>query len=217
MSGILIAALLALATLAGLLLIARQGKNAALMPAAALMLGLAGYAWQGSPAQPGSPVAKEETRPAFDEEMAQQRRALAERLGPAGKWLVLSDGLARSGDSEGAANVLVAAVRDRPDDPALWVGLANALVGHGQGQLSPAADYAFKRALALDVAGFAPPYFYGLALAQSARFDEARAQWQTLQGRLPEQSDLRADVTQKLAVLDMIEASQTGEGAPPAR
>lgn len=208
MTGIVVALLIAFVSLTLMLLLARQGRSHALMPAAALMLGLAGYAWQGRPAQPGAPVAVSEEPPPFDEEMAAQRRAISERLGPAGRWLILSDGLARSGDTEGAANALVAGVRERPADPALWVGLGNALVTHGNGQLSPAAEYAFRRALALDGQGFAAPYFFGLALVQSGKLDDAKAQWQPLLGRLPPESDLHADVSGKLEVVDMLLARQ---------
>ncbi len=204
MMGLAIALLLGFAALTAVLIIARRGASLALLAGAALMLGLAGYAWQGRPGLKGAPVADARQPEPFDEEMAQQRRALADRLGPAGRWLILSDGLGRAGNTEGAVNVLVSAVRERPDDPALWVGLANALVSHGGGRLSPAADFAFKRALTLDERGYAARYFYGLALAESGQLDRARVMWLELLGRLPADAGLRRDLARKLAIVDML-------------
>jgi cytochrome c-type biogenesis protein CcmH/NrfG len=173
---------------------------------AALLLGLAGYAWQGNPGLAGSPRSGEARTAAFDEKMIERRRALAERFGKSAQWLTLSDGLGRQGKTREAANVLVSGLRESPDDPNLWLGLANALVVHGDGILSPSAEFAFRRALALDSVGPATPYFYGLALARSGRLDEARGQWAPLAARLPAGSGLRAELQRNLAAIDQAQA-----------
>lgn len=173
---------------------------------AAILCGVAGYAWQGSPGLAGAPRTVAERAVPFDEALAEQRRGMAERFGKAGQWLILSDGLGRQGKTQEAANVLVAAVRQEPKDPNLWLGLGNALVAHGGGIISPSAEFAFRRAMAIDPQAPAAPYFYGMALAQSGQLDSARQIWAPLAERLPKGSKLRADLEQNLATID----SRTG-------
>lgn len=177
---------------------------------AALLLGLAGYAWQGSSALSGSPHAAGKRDVRFDEKLVERRRALADRLGPANQWLILSDGLGRQGKSREAANVLVSGLRQYPDDANLWLGLGNALLVHGEGVLSPGADFAYRRALQLGGKGPGPAYFYGLALAAAGQYGAARDQWVPLHDRLPPQSGLRRDLEEKIGALNAIIAAQDG-------
>ncbi len=142
-------------------------------PGAALLLGLAGYAWQGHPGLAGHEV-HATTAAKFDERLAEKRRSIGERMGPASKWLIMSDGLALQGDTQDAANIIAKGLETMPDDPDLWVGLGNALLAHGSGRLTPAADTAYRQALALQPDGISPNYFYGLALAQSGQFEPAK-------------------------------------------
>lgn len=212
MTGILIALGIALAVALALKFGARVPMKDMAAPGAALLLGLAGYAWQGHPGLAGHPVHATATAK-FDERLAEKRRAIGERLGPASKWLVMSDGLALQGNTEDAANVLVSGLKAMPNDPDLWVGLGNALLAHGDGRLSPAAAHAYRRALAIEPQGISPNYFYGLALAQSGQFEAAKQIWSGLAQRLPEKADLRAELIRNLAMLDqLIAARDSGQG-----
>lgn len=213
MSGWLIAIGLAAGVLAGLVLVGRMARKGWEITAAALLLGLAGYAWQGNPGLPGAPrAAKDATAAApFDEELAQRRRGMAERYGPAGQWLVLSDGLGRQGKTKEAANVLLSGLRQTPDDPNLWLGLGNALMAHGGGVLSPSADYAFRRAVAIAPDAPAPRYFYGLALVRAGDYKQARGQWATLADGAPE-GPVKAQLRDAVARIDAMLAGD----APPA-
>jgi len=218
MTGLALAVLLALLCLGGVALAARI-KIAALAPlGTALMLGLAGYAWQGSPGLAGKPVEPGGGRPRFDEALAEKRRSIGDQYGPAAKWLVVSDGLARHGDSAAAANVLLSGLRESPRDVNLWVGLGNALMAHGEGMLSPAATYAFREALEIEPQGTAPNYFYGLALAESGDFESARRMWGALAERLPAGAELRAELERNDQLLDALiarrNAPQDGNPAP---
>ncbi len=215
MTGILIAMGLALLTGVAIKFGARLPVRDMAAPAAALLLGLAGYAWQGSPALPGHEVAASDNAGKFDERLAEKRRSIGERLGPASKWLIMSDGIARQGNSEDAANILTSGLKDMPEDADLWVGLGNALLSHGGGRLSPGADYAYRQALRYDPDGISPPYFYGLALAQSGQFDSAKEIWAELAGRLPEDAELRAELVRNIAMLNRLAAAQSGQTAAP--
>lgn len=218
MTGLVIAVLLALVCLGGIALAARMPLRALAPVGTALMLGLAGYAWQGRPDLAGRPVAAAGAHPRFDEALAQKRRAIGDQYGPAAKWLMVSDGLARSGDSAGAANILLSGLRESPRDVNLWVGLGNSLVSHGEGMLSPAATYAYRQALAIEPEGTAPNYFYGLALAETGDFESARRLWSALARRLPAGAGLRAELERNDQLLGALiarrDATRAGTGAP---
>jgi cytochrome c-type biogenesis protein CcmH/NrfG len=205
---------LAVIALAALIAIGRAPRTSWEIAASALLLGLAGYAWQGRPALAGDPrQPKAAAGQGFDEEMAERRRAIGERFGPAGQWLMMSDGLARQGKTKEAANVLLSGLRDSPRDPNLWLGLGNALVAHGGGIVSPGADYAFRQAMQIDPAAPAAPYFYGLALARSGDLAGARKLWAPLAERAPADSEIRAELIQNIARIDAMLAA----GGPATR
>lgn len=203
MSGWLIAFLAAAAVLIALIPVARIPRATWEITGAALLLGLAGYAWQGRPGLAGAPRAVVEDKGGdFDEALAERRRGLAERFGPAAQWMMLSDGLARQGKTKEAANVLLSGLRDSPRDPNLWLGLGNALVAHGEGAVSPGADYAYRRALELDPQGPAPRYFYGLALARAGQLQAARDLWAPLAQSAPKGSQVKAELDASIARID---------------
>ncbi|RJG55150.1 cytochrome C biosynthesis protein [Sphingobium terrigena] len=198
--------LAALAFLA-MLLIGRIPRSAREISAAALLLGLAGYAWQGNPGLAGAPRSIKQVEEPFDEKLAEQRRGLAERYGPAGQWLVMSDGLGRQGKTKESANILLAGLRQTPNDANLWLGLGNALVSHADGVVSPGADFAYRRALTLDPDGPAPRYFYGLALARNGQLQAARDLWAPLAVVTPPGSAIRMELEANIARIDSLLAA----------
>ncbi len=208
MTGWVIAFALAALAFVAMLFIGRIPRAAREVTAAALLLGLAGYAWQGHPGMAGAPRAVAETKgDAFDEEQAEKRRGLAERFGPAAQWMMLSDGLARQGKSKEAANVLLSGLRDSQDDANLWLGMGNALVNHADGVLSPGAQFAYRRALAIDPTGPAPRYFYGLALARNNQLQGARDMWAPLAAGAPAGSQVKAELEANIARIDAMLAN----------
>lgn len=212
MTGLLIAALLALLAGLAVILAARTGRSGWEPVAAALLIGLAGYAWQGRPGLAGTPISTSAERGvAFDEQLVDRRRAMENRFGPAARWLVLSDGLARQGQTRDAVNVLVSGLRDNPRDADLWVGLGNALVLHEEGILSPAAEYAYRQALRIAPNAPSPHYFYALALARNGKLAPARALWAELAAALPPGTPFRAELDRNIGVIDQALAGQGAE------
>lgn len=177
---------------------------------AALLIGTAGYAWQGRAALEGAPRFSKMVESRFDPTEAELRIGLTDRFGPAAKWMTISDGLARSGDTEDGANIILSGLKQSPQDPALWVGMGNALVTHNEGTMSPAADYAYRQALRYDQRGIASRFFYGLALARSGQLQPARDLWVELLKRLPDDIPLRAEVERNIVTID-----QTLAAPPP--
>ncbi|HWW64683.1 MAG TPA: cytochrome C biogenesis protein [Sphingomonadaceae bacterium] len=166
---------------------------------AALLLGVAGYAWQGSPFQSGSP-----TRPAASAEQPtkdfpKSPEGMLAEVGSDVDVLTAAENLHERGLDAYAIATIRAALNQRPSSADLWVGLGNALVTYSQGLISPAARLAFERAAKLSPEHPGPPYFLGLAYAQAGQFDRAIAIWQSLLDRTPARAPWRPELEQRLA------------------
>ncbi|MDB5701771.1 MAG: hypothetical protein JWL66_1970 [Sphingomonadales bacterium] len=165
---------------------------------AALLVGLAGYAWQGSPAQPGSPVTSREAAGKVDANAIIAQRKMRTGTGDEGAWLDMGDALARAGATREAVLAMRSGIRDHRNSPDLWVGLGNALIAHGDGLISPAAMFAFQHAATLSPEHPGPPFFYGLALAQQGNLAEAAKVWRGLLARTPGNAPWRTDLIARL-------------------
>ena len=203
--------LAALLTIGAIFWLGKLPAAARPLAGAAVMLGLAGYALQGSPALPGKPVAAPEEPAGFGDAITDQRQGMAERFGPAAQWLGMSDGFARTGKTELAAQTLEKGLERYPDNVDLWVGLGNALTAHGGGMMSPAAALAFDEAARRDPSHPAPPFFAGLALAQGGDLKGAEVVWSQLLARSPADAPWRPDLEMRLAQLQQA----LGPQAPP--
>lgn len=198
-----------LAALAGTgLILARMPRAIWELVGAALLLGAAGYAWQGNPSLAGDPRKPADSGLKFDNDLANLRNAFSGPDSQSGPWITMSDGLARQGDYASASNVLVSGLKAYPDNANLWVALGNMLIYKAEGAVSPAAAYSYEQAMRVAPTNFAAPYFYGLALAQSGQYDNARKLWVALYNRVPDDSPLHADLEVNLARLDRVLAGQ---------
>jgi cytochrome c-type biogenesis protein CcmH len=176
--------------------------------AAALLVGASGYALQGRPGLAGSPAA---TNHGTDRvPLSEARHAFFERFSGAEGWLVMAEALERRGRTEDSVGLLQNAVRTRPGDIQLWIGLGNALVAHSDG-LTPPAELAFRRAAALNPIHPAPPFFYGLARARSGDTPTALAIWRDLLRDAPPDAGWRPLVEAGIAALDPA-AAQAAKG-----
>ncbi|MGQ2930769.1 MAG: tetratricopeptide repeat protein [Sphingopyxis sp.] len=188
-------------TIGAMLWLGKLPPAARPLAGAAVMLGLAGYALQGSPALPGKPVAAAADDSGFGQAQTDPRQGMADRFGPAAQWLGMSDGFARTGRTQLAAQTLEKGLEKYPDNVDLWVGLGNALVAHGGGVMSPASALAFDEAARRDPTHPAPPFFAGLALAQGGDLKGAEAVWGELLRRSPADAPWRPDLEMRLAQL----------------
>ena len=198
---------------AGLFWFVRRDTGAMQFLGAALLLALAGYAWQGHPNMAGSPKARPEHEQVRDNDFQTLHPDLLGRFDNDWAWTNLADGMQRNGDTEGAAEVLQNAVRRHPRDADLWVAYGYALVVHGGNLMGPAAQLAFQRAAAIAPNHPGPRFFYGLALAQGGNYDEAERVWRALLPTVPADSQYRTIITQRLQAI--AQARATGE-LPPA-
>jgi cytochrome c-type biogenesis protein CcmH len=175
---------------------------------AALLFGISGYALQGHPGQAGAPQAPVENAKLADQTLIKERQQMGAAFGQGQSWLILADALTRQGQFGAASDVLRKAIAKSPQDADLWVALGNALVGHTDGVITPAAQFAFQKAANIAPDHPGPPFFMGLALAQSGRFPEARALWAELLARSQPDAPYRADLQARLDRLDSLIAEQ---------
>ena len=187
MNALLILALLAAAAVMLLWMLKVRGSILTLA-AAALMVGAAGYALQGRPTLDGSPHLAAGRAPPLP--LTAARKALMGQFTAADTWITISEGYAARGNTADAVGVMNSAIRARPTDYALWVGLGNALADHAQ-TLTPAARFAFQRAAELAPNHPAPAFFLGLAEARSGKPDEAVKRWREILASAPADASWR--------------------------
>lgn len=186
----------------------RQGWEAI---GAALLVGIAGFAWQANPDQPGAPKAPAQSQQASGDALVDARKALSQQNVPAAsQWTIVADAFSRRGQFAEAAGVVRGAIAKDPGNADAWLALANNLVAHADGNLSPGALYAYRRAALADPQHPGPPFFMGLALAQNGRLADGRAVWADLLARSPQNAPWRADLERRLADLDAFIARQQG-------
>ncbi len=209
---------LALVVAAGLWRFVGKDKGVWQFIGAALLLALAGYAWQGRPDLPGSPKPPPTRIPQDDSEFAQLREdVLGRRFDRAANWLTIAESYQRRGDTRGGVQLIQRGLREMPENADLWVGLGNALVVHGDGMMSPAAQLAFQRAQRIAPDHPGPRFFYGLALAQGGNYDQAEQIWRQLLAEAPEEAEYRTTIQERLNALQQARmmGQIPGPAAPP--
>ena len=179
---------------------------------AALMLGAAGYALQARPGLPAAPVAATAQTVEVDASLSDLRLRMFGRHTQAESLFFASDALIRSGAARSAISLLIGGVNGNPQDAAGWTALGGAYAVHDGNSVSPAARFAFNRALKLAPKHPGPPFFLGVALVRAGEFREARRWWMQAFLLSPDLS-YRAEISERLALLDRYLASEAGQDA----
>ena len=187
--------------------------------AAALMLGATGYALQAKPGLAGAPAASKKA--AVDEEgvarMRELRGAMFGRFTSLDTAFFPADALIRTGNPDTAARMMLGAVRQEPQNAALWTWLGMTLVEADQGTMSPAAALAFRRAVALAPKHPGPFFFYGMAQARAGQPVAAIPLLQRAYQLTPEGAAYRADIARALIQIRMLAAMRAQAAQPPAQ
>lgn len=174
---------------------------------AAVMLGAAGYAWQGSPGRAGAPVSAQATDLAIDDETLAMRNAMFGRFGASGAYLTPADAMMRIGAPDAAARMLQGGINKSPRDIVLWTQLGT-VIAMRDGKLSPAAQFAFRRAIALGPAEPGPWFFMGLAQIKGGDFVTGRASWAQSLALTPQSYGYRDEIATRLALVDYFLANR---------
>lgn len=197
--------LVAAAAFGAALLLGMRGSLRSLV-AAAVMLGAAGYALQAKPTLPGRPTVAGTQPIDIPDGLVRFRTAILG--GQSAGTLSAADARLRAGDTAGAADMLIDAIRAEPDSQALWTGLGSALAANDGGTLSPSAGFAFERAIRLAPGAPGPWFFLGLAQAEGGNFQAARALWRRALSRTPADAAYRQDIALRVAMVDGMLARQ---------
>lgn len=182
-------------------------RGALFLVGAALSLGLVGYSLQG---QPGLPSAFPQAKPAQVEAAAGENDATGELLGRFGgeaEALKQAESYFRIGRPDLAARVIKLALAKNSNSPALWTGLGNALVAHGRGVLTPAAEFAYKKALGLTPGYPGALYFYAIALVENQRVEDARPLFKQLIDGIPKDAPFRAQLEADLERAGLVDVA----------
>lgn len=187
--------------------------------AAALMLGATGYALQARPGLSGAPVSAKTV--AVDDEgvarMRELRGAMFGRFTSLDTAFFPADALIRTGNPDTAARMMLGAVRQEPQNAALWTWLGMTLVEADQGAMSPAAGLAFRRATALAPRHPGPFFFYGMAQARAGQPEAAIPLLQRAYQLTPEGAGYRADIARALIQIRMLAAMRAQATQAPAQ
>lgn len=210
MMGWVMLALIALTTAA---LLAFLGMPRLLWPlaGAAIMLGAAGYAWQGQPDLPAQPVAADAVKLPPSKAYKDLRDTFFGRFGGESMYFGISDAALSNGDTDFAARALTGGVDYAPQNAAMWNELGNVIALHDNGMVSPAALLAYRRAMQLSPQNPGPPLFLGLAYIRAGEFAKARPLWLKALALTPPDASYRGEITKRLALLDALLAELARE------
>jgi cytochrome c-type biogenesis protein CcmH/NrfG len=163
MNGWIVLGLLSVLSLLVLTWFVRSSKGLWQIAAAAVLLGMTGYALQGRPSAPSSPAKSLAANEIGATQLIDIRADMDQGFGGAKRWLVTADSFAKQGDYASAASYIQSGLRSDPKSPDLWSALGLQLMLASEGQMSPPAQLAFDKARAIRPNHPAPYYFAGLA------------------------------------------------------
>jgi cytochrome c-type biogenesis protein CcmH len=171
-------------------------RQALELSGAALLIAVAGYAWQGRPDYAGV------ERAAVDKSEDAETVPTNASFKDAQDALAQADALMQAGKARAATAILGAAAKRFPKDADLRVMQGNALMIAGGEQANPASQFAFEEAARISPDHPGPPFFLGFGLARAGKFEEAGQIWRGLLERLPADSELRGDLTKRLTEIN---------------
>jgi cytochrome c-type biogenesis protein CcmH len=191
---------IAAAALAAMLLL-RLPRALVGFAGAAIMLGGAGYALQGSPTLPAAAPTPVDGEALAEPELVELRQQLFGRFQYSDSYFFIADALARSGDERAAARAMLAGIRTAPDSLPLWTGFAFRTAG-ADGAMSPAARMAFRRAHVLNPRHAGVFFYEGLAYVRLGELEKARDAWRRALGVGAADAPWREGVALRLTLLD---------------
>ncbi|MFT3976698.1 MAG: hypothetical protein QM688_06250 [Sphingomonas bacterium] len=176
-----------------------------MLAGAALFLGAAGYAWQGSPGLPAQP-ATPSTQPIAVEPaaIALRDRMMGGGFNAESAYLTASDAMLRTGDTASAAKVVLGGLRGNPQSFVLWTQLGTNLSLHDGEQMSPPALAAFRQAIRLAPRHPAPFYYMGLAYVRAGNLPEAARLWRRAAALCPPGTDYGREIALQSRRLDQV-------------
>jgi cytochrome c-type biogenesis protein CcmH len=178
MNGWFALGLLSVLSLSVLVFFVRSSKGLWQVAAAAVLLGMTGYALQGRPSLPATLAKPLEASAVGATQLVEIRADMDQSFGSAKRWLVTADSFAKQGDYSLSASYIQSGLRADPQNADLWSALGLQLMLASEGKMSPAAQLAFDKARAIRPKYPAPYYFAGLARLFAGDLDGAILLWE---------------------------------------
>ena len=182
--------------------------------AAALMLGAVGYALQGRPWLGSTPAIADVGADADSPDLIDLRDRMLGRYTGDAAYVTAADAMTRAGDRRAAVRAILGGINAIPESVLLWTALGNTLSAHDGGQVSPPALFAFRQAARLSPRHPGPPFFLGQAYIREGNFAAARLCWARALALAPPRASYRADIAERLMVLDRYMAMAAAGGVP---
>jgi cytochrome c-type biogenesis protein CcmH len=209
MSGWIGALIISALVVAGLLLFSRARKQLWPVVLAAVVLGLAGYAWQGQAALPGAPAEPIKAQLRAADTLIAMRSLMDTNYGAGKQYLTLADSYARDGNYRYAAAFIQSGLSKYPRDGDLWAGLGVTLYLAGEAKMSPPAELAFANARKYGPHNRAPDYFKGMAALFDERPQETLTIWQKLVDDAPDTAVWKPKLESQLqGLMTMLQSAQ---------
>ncbi|MBO9602507.1 MAG: cytochrome C biosynthesis protein [Novosphingobium sp.] len=199
------AILLAALCFAAMAFVFRLPRKTWALIAAALALGLAGYATQASPDLKGAPGKTAAIEPEEGWAVVEMRKELVgSNDRSTSPLLITADALARQGEYADSAALLRGIVHDNPRDTEAWLALGNVLTFQADGLMTPASQYAYRQADTLSPDSAGPAFFIGWAAIRQGRLIEGRELWAQKLKAMPEGAPGREELARRLANFDQV-------------
>jgi cytochrome c-type biogenesis protein CcmH len=177
---------------------------------APMMLGLAGYAWQGQPALHSSPAQPIVAQKQAAGAVIEMRSYMDANYDVAKQYLILADSYARDGNYKFAAAYINSGLSRYPRDGDLWAGLGVVIFLAGDGKMSPPAEMAFANARKYSPFNVSPDYVAGLADLFEGRPASTLERWQSLIDKADDKSVWKPKLESQLeGVKAMLQATQS--------
>jgi cytochrome c-type biogenesis protein CcmH len=174
--------------------------------AAALVLGMAGYAWQGQPGLASAPATEQKEKGESAAALIAMRAEMDANFSQAKPYLVTSDAFAREGNYRFAALYIQSGLRKYPKNAELWAGLGLQLMLASEGTMSAPAQFAFDRARELNPRLPTPGYFEGLSALFEGRMVDTLKSWRAVLANAPETAEWKPKLERQMkAVEEMVQ------------
>lgn len=215
MSGWVAMSLMAVISLAALVLIGRLQKGYWQLAAAAVLLGMTGYALQGRPSVQSSPAKSLAAKEDAAVQLVEMRADMDQSFGGAKRWLVTADAFAKQGDYKLSASYIQAGLKQNPKDPDLWSALGLQLMLASNGEMSMPAQLAFDKARAIRPNYPAPYYFAGLSRLFAGNIDSAILFWEKTLSLATPKAKWKPRLESQLASAKLLQAQVRANTPPP--
>ena len=213
MSAWIVVAPFALILCIAIILAGRLPRKLWEMCAAFLVLGLAGYAFQGSPNLAAAPQAAIERDNAAASQLIEIREQMAGTFAGSKNWTILGDSLARKGNYKLAMSVVGSGLKKQPKNADLWAAQGLYAMLANNGRIGEPSELAFAKARKFNPNLAAPDYFEGLNALTDGEVLTTLEKWDAALAKAPKDSKWAVTMQQQRAGLLRVLQRSMQEGA----